>query len=117
MSIAADAEVTNLDRMRPDIADRRGPNEKTVAIELYAASIVGVMKAALDRVALANEILPEDVCDVNVLMTRVEAVKAAVRVLLEQREVGAVELVTIVVERAKHARAEIVVRKNQPAEV
>src|SRR5687767_7672658 len=75
------------------------------------------MKTSLDRVALANEILPEDVGDVNILMTRVEAVQPAVRVFLEHREVGAVELVPVVVERAKHARAKVVVGKDKPAKV
>ncbi len=41
------------------------------------------MKAALDRVALADEVLAKDVGDINVLMSRVEAIEAAVRVLLE----------------------------------
>src|SRR6185437_9966807 len=117
MPIAAHAEVSDLDRMRSNVADGRGPDEEAVTIKLDAASIVVVVKAALDRVALANEILAEDVCDVNVLMARVETVETAVRVFLQHREVRAVELVTIIVERAKHARAEIVVGKNKTAEV
>src|SRR5690242_18020578 len=117
MAVAANAEITDLDRMRSDVANRRGPHEETVAIEFNAASIVVVMKAALDRVALANEILAEDVRDVDVLMTRVETVETAIRVLLQHREVRGIELVTIVIKRAKHARAEIVVGKNETAEV
>src|SRR4029079_16681088 len=103
--------------MRPDVANRRGPHEKAVAIEFDAAPVVVVMKAALNRVALADEILSKDVCDVNVLVARVEAIEAAVRVFFEHREVGAVELVTIVVKRAEHARAEIVIGENKPAKV
>src|ERR1041385_9389166 len=75
------------------------------------------MKTSLDRVALANEILAKDVCDVNVLVTSVEAIQAAVRVFLEHREIHRVELVTIVVKRAEHSRAEVVVGKNEAAEV
>src|SRR5690349_22245143 len=103
--------------MRSDVADRSGPHEEAVAIELNPTPVVVVMKAALDRVALADEILAEDVCDVNVLMARVETVEAAVRVLLQHREICAIELVTIVIKRAKHARAEIVIGKNKTAEV
>src|SRR5690349_23385274 len=95
--------------MRPDVANRSGPHEEAVAIELNPTPVVVVMKAALDRVALADEILAKDVCDVNVLMARVETVEAAVRVLLQHREICAIELVTIVIKRAEHARAEIVI--------
>src|ERR1051326_3741850 len=75
------------------------------------------MKAALDRVTLANEILPKDVGDVNVLMARVEAVQAAVRVFLEHREVRGVELHPVVVGAAENACAEVVVGKNEAAKV
>src|SRR4051794_2065361 len=104
MPVAAHTKITNLDRMWPHVANRRGPHEETIAIELNAASIVVVMKAALDRVALADEILAKEVCDVNVLMARVETIEAAVRVFLEHGEVCTVELVTIVVKRAEDAR-------------
>src|SRR6185503_9694616 len=102
MAVAAETQITHLDRMRSHVANRRGPHEEAVSIEFNPTSIVVVMKAALDRVALANEILAKDVCDVNVLMARVEPVEATVRVFLEHRKVRAIELVTIVVERAKH---------------
>ncbi len=117
MAVAAEPKITNLDRVWPDVANQRRSHQKTVAIKFNAASIVVVMKTSLDRVALANEVLPKDICDVNVLMARVEAIQTAVRVLLEHREVRGVELITVVVERAKHARAEIVVGKNETAKV
>ena len=117
MAIATDAKITNLDRVWPDIANQRRPHQKTVAIKFDTASIVVVMKTSLNRVALANEVLPEDVCDVNVLMARVETVQTAVRVLLEHREVCGVELIAIVVKRAKHSRAKIVIGKNKTAKV
>src|SRR5262245_12106434 len=103
--------------MWPGVANQRRAHQETVPIEFNAAAIVVVMKTSLDRVALANEVLAEDVGDVNVLVARVEAVQTAVCVFLEHREVCAVELKTIVVESAKHARAEIVIGKNKPAKV
>src|SRR5215216_604565 len=117
MTITANPQIANLDRVWPEVAYQRRSHQKTVAIEFHAASIVVVMKASLDRVAFANEILPENVCDVNILVARVEAIQTAVRVLLEHREVSGVELIAIVVESAKHARAEIVVGKNKSAKV
>src|SRR5689334_9130617 len=117
MTVATETKITNLDRVWPDVANQRRSHQKAVAIEFNAASIVVVVKASLDRVALANEILPEDVGDVNVLMARVEAIEAAVRVLLEHREVRGIELIAVVAESAEYARAEIVVGKNKPAKV
>src|SRR5829696_5785418 len=117
MTVAADTEITNLDRMWPDVADRRRPHEKAIAIELNAAPIIVVMKAALNRVCLANKILAKDVGDVNILMARVEAIQAAVGVFLQHRKVRTIELVTIIVKRTKHARAEVVIGENEPAEV
>ena len=32
VSVAAEAKITNLDRMRPNIANQRRPNQKSVAI-------------------------------------------------------------------------------------
>src|SRR5207237_4314867 len=77
MSITAEAEISDLDRVRPHITDQRRSHQKTVPIKFDAASIVVVMKASLNRVALANEVLPEDVCDVDVLVTRVEGIETA----------------------------------------
>src|SRR5690349_5732096 len=117
MTIAAHTKIRDLDSMRFDVADRRRPHEEAIAIELNAASIVVVMKAALYRVTLAYEILVKDVGDVNVLVARVETVEAAVRVLFEHREIRAVELIMIVVECAEHACAKVVIGKDKPAEV
>src|SRR5829696_4902594 len=117
VTVTAEAKITNLDRVWPDISNQRRSHQKSVAIKFNAASIVVVMKTSLDRVALANEVLVENVCYVNVLMARVEAIQTAVRVFLERREICGVELIPIVVESAKHARAEIVVGENKTAEI
>src|ERR1043166_9509891 len=117
MSVAADAKVTDLDRVWSNIADQRRTHEKSVAIEFNAATIVVVVKTSLDRVALAYEILAKDVRDVNVLVAGVEAIQTAVRIFLEHREIRCVELVTIVFKRAEHASAEVIVGKDEAAEV
>src|ERR1051325_6882186 len=96
MSIAVDADVSNLDRVRPDIANQSRPHEKTVAVVLNIAPIIVVKCTRLDRVALANEILTKEIRDVNVLLTPIETVQPAISVLLKLREVRCVELVTVV---------------------
>src|SRR2546423_12437383 len=98
MSITAYSQIPDLDRVRPDITNQRGPHQETVAIEFDATSIVVVMKTSLNGVAFANEVLPKNVRDVNVLMTSVETIETAVGVLLEHREVSSVELIAVVVE-------------------
>ncbi len=82
MAVAAKPKITDFDRVGPDVADQRWSHQKTVAIEFDAAAIIVVVKTSLNRVALANEVLSENVGDVNVLMARVEAIQAAVRVFL-----------------------------------
>src|SRR5690242_876162 len=97
MAVATETKIADLHRMRASVADQRGPDQKPVTIEFDRAAIVVVMKTALDCVAFAQEILAKDVRDVNVLVTRVETIEAAVRVFLEHREVRAVELDAVVV--------------------
>src|SRR6266498_2138556 len=75
------------------------------------------MQASLNCVALANEILAKDVGDVDVLMARVEAIEAAVCILLQHREVSGVVLNAIVVGSAEEANAEVVIRKNEDTKI
>src|SRR5216684_2954208 len=95
------------------VADQRGTNEETVAIKLAAGPVVVVKRTGLNCVALLNEILPKNVCDVNVLPAAVEPIQAAVRVFFELSEVSNVVLITIVAETAEDACAKIVVRENE----
>ena len=57
MSIAADSEIANFDRMLPRVSNQRRPHEEPVAIVFDTRAIVVVMQAALNRIALANEVL------------------------------------------------------------
>src|SRR5688572_9660184 len=109
MAITADAEITHFDRMWSNIPNQRRPHQKTIAIKFNAPSIVVVVKTSLNRVALANKILAEDIRDINILMPLIETIQTAVGILLEHREVCGVELIAVVIKRAKHSRAKIVV--------
>src|SRR2546423_11876544 len=117
MTIAVDADVANLDRVRPHVADQSRAHQKSVAIEFAAVPIVVVKRTGLNRVTLLDEVLSKNIRNVNILLPPTETIQAAVRVLLELREVSRVELISIVVERTKHASAEIVVRKNEAAKI
>src|ERR1043166_3194174 len=103
--------------MSPRVPNQRRPHEETVAIVFDTRAVVVVMQAALDRVALANEVLTKEICDVDVLMPGVKPVQAAVGIFLEHREEGAVVLVEIVVQRSKEARAQIIVGKNKAPKI
>src|SRR5215468_1533306 len=108
MPVAIDADVSNFDRVRPDIANQSWPHEKTVAVVLNSAPIIVVERACLNCVALPNEVLAKDIRDVHVLRPPVESIQATIRVFLELRKIRSIELITIVVERTKDARSEIV---------
>src|SRR5690242_21827893 len=43
VTVTTESKITDFDRVRPHVADRRGPNKKPVAIEFHAATIVVVM--------------------------------------------------------------------------
>ena len=65
VTVAAEPEVSNLDCVGTNIADQRRPDEKTIAVILNAARVVGVMKTSLNCIALAEEVTGESVGDVN----------------------------------------------------
>ncbi len=117
VAVARQTEVADLDRVRPRVADDGRADFKAVAVVLDPRAVVVEVKARLRRVALREKVLPEEVGDVDVLPPTVEAVEAAVGVLLQLREVGEVELVLVVPEGAEDARAEVVVGVDEAAEV
>src|SRR5436305_15050041 len=79
VTIAVDADVTNLDRVRPHVANQGGPHQKSVAIEFAAAPIVVVKRAGLNCVALPNKVLSKNIRNVNVLLPSMESIQTADR--------------------------------------
>ena len=57
MSVTVDANIANLDRVRPHVADQSRPHQKSIAIEFAAGPIVVVKRARLNCVALLNKVL------------------------------------------------------------
>src|SRR6185503_9132224 len=117
VTVSTDAHVSDFNCVWRDIADQGRPHQKSVAIKFDAAPIIIEMKAALDGVTLAEEILPKNICNVNILMPSIEAIKAAVCVLLKHGEVRRVVLQAIVIKRAKHPSPEIIVGEDEATEV
>src|SRR5207248_5050926 len=76
-----------------------------------------VMQAPLNRIAVAIEVLPKEVCYEDALVPSVKAVQTAVGVLFEHREEGAVVLVAVIAQRPKEARAQIIVGKNKASKI
>src|SRR5438132_5291596 len=103
--------------MSPRVSNQRRPHQEPIAIVFDTRAVVVVMQAALNRVALANEVLAKEICDVDVLMPRVKPVQAAVGIFLEHRKERAVVLVAIIAQRSKEARAQIIVGKNEAAKI
>src|ERR1051325_4100209 len=117
MSVAVDANVSNFDRVGPDIANQSGSHEKSIAVVLNPATIIVVKRTRLNCVALANKILTKQIRNIDVLPAVVESVQSAVRIFLELCKVGSVDLVTIVAELTEDARAQVVVGKDEAAKV
>ena len=102
------AEVDGANRVRLKIADRRGTNEKAVAVVLRRRSVVQEMNAELLRVTLVQKILPVQIRDCHLLIAPlVKDVQPAVRIFLEAIEDRCVVLITIGIEIAEQAKAEI----------
>ena len=95
----------SLSRGEPQRADERGAHQKTVAVVLDAAAVVVEMKARLQGVALGDEILSKDVCDIDILRSLVKTIQPAVSIFFELMKVCEVELITVVAESAEETRA------------
>src|SRR5947209_7667137 len=103
--------------MRGCVANQSGSHEKAVAVILYAAAVIVEKNARLNRVAFGDEILFENVCDIDVLRSLVEAIQAAVGIFFELMKVCEVELVTVVAESAEEASAQVIIRIDEAAKV
>src|SRR2546430_11199783 len=88
--------------MRPGVAYQCRSHEKSVLVKLLTRMVAVVMQAPLNRIAVANEVLPKEVCYEDVLVPSVKAVQTAVGVLFEHREEGAVVLVAVIADRKSH---------------
>ena len=76
MAVAADAYVSDLDRVWTETADECGADEKSVAVVFDAAAVIVEMKARLQGITFGDEILSKDICDIDVLRSLIEAIEA-----------------------------------------
>jgi hypothetical protein len=90
MAVAGPPQIGRANFVRLKNSDGRGPHEKTVVIVMDARVVFVVMNAELGRVARLDEILHVKICDDHLLVAELECVEAAIRVFLEQVEVGGV---------------------------
>src|SRR3977135_321825 len=97
VSITINAQIADLNRVRPHVANQSGPDQKSIAIEFAAGAVVVVKRAGLNCVTLLNKVLSKNIRDIDVLTPSIESIKAAVRVLLELRKISEIVLVTIVI--------------------
>src|SRR4030095_15193073 len=117
VTISTETNITNFNRVRSNVSDQSRPHQKTISIELNAASIIIEMEAALNRVTFGKEILPKNICYVNVLMASVEAIETAIGVLFEHRKISGVVLHAIIIKRTENPRPKVVVGKDKAAKV
>src|SRR5256885_367101 len=115
--VTINPDVPHLDRMLANVTNQCRTHQESVPIIMDAAAVIVIEGARLDRISLVDEVLPENIPHVNILMPRVEAIQAAIRILLQHREVDSIKLDSIIVSGAKHPKTEIVIRKNKAPKV
>ena len=74
MPITGQPKITHLDSVWPHVANRCRTNEKSVLVIFDASPIVVVVETSLNCITLTNEVLTKNICDVYILMARVEGV-------------------------------------------
>src|SRR5882672_11674102 len=109
VSIAIHADITDFDGVWSHIANQRGSDEKTIAVEFAAAPIVVIEPAGLNRVTLPDKILPKNIRDVDILMPPIEAIQTTVCIFLKLCKIRRIVLITIIIKRAEDSSAQIVI--------
>src|SRR5205085_4925125 len=117
VSVAGPAEVIRLQIMIDHGADRRRPGDESVFVVVPAVVIEVPDKRELAGVTLPNQVLPENVRDVDLLLTRIKLVEIGISIFLAHIEGGEIVLPTVVVVVPKNPGAEIGIVKNEAAKI
>src|SRR6266404_3058236 len=96
-------------------ADRRRPGDEPVFVVMPAVVVEVADERELPGVAFPNQVLPENIRDVDLLLARVEFVEIGIRVLLAHVERGEIVLPAIVVVVPENPDAEIRIVENESA--
>src|SRR5207244_2268297 len=94
VAVPGQAQVCHILTVWCKHADRVGPDEKTILVEVKRRSIMVVMHAQFGCIAGEDEILTEIVGDQHVLMPALKGIQAAVSILFLLIEEDQVELVS-----------------------
>src|SRR4051794_30808201 len=115
MPLPIDADVVSLDRVRTNSADHGRTNDKAVLVDVTAFTIIIQRAYDLKRVTVdAEEVLLVEIRYVDVLRTQLtHRVESAVCVLLDLPKIREIELILVVIKRAKNSRAEVIVREQK----
>src|SRR6185436_5552784 len=117
VAVARQTEVVRPDLVLPGGADRRGPRQEVVLVELERRIVLVVVEAGLNGVAQLEKILTIQVGDEHLLLARFQAVQGAVSVLLQHVEVGQVIDIAVGLEVAEDAEAGLLIVEDEPAEI
>src|SRR5581483_10616465 len=88
-----------------------------VVVETERGVVYFVMKAGLDGVAELHEILAVEIGDENLAIAVLEAIQAAVGVLLEHCKIGGVVLIAIRSEIAEQSQPGLLIGEDESAEI
>src|SRR3981081_4425350 len=98
-------------------ANRRRPGDESVLVVVAAVVVEVADEDELAGVPFPDQILPENIGHVDLLMAAAELVQVGISVLLQHVERGDVPLPAVVVVIAENADAEIGVVENKTSEI
>src|SRR6266571_5235437 len=117
MSVTGPAEVVGLHVMIGDRTNRRRPGNKAIFVIMPAGVVEVGQEAQFAGVTFPNQILPENVGHVNLLLAPAKLIQVGVGVLLEHVEGGDVVLPAIAVVIAEDADAKISIVEDETAKI
>src|SRR2546421_5715077 len=103
--------------MIDDGADRRWPGDESVLVVVPAVVVEVADEGELAGVTFPNQILPENIRDIDLLLARIELVQVGISILLAHIERGEIVLPAVIIVVPKNSDAEIGVVENKSAEV
>src|SRR5207302_9205546 len=103
--------------MIDDGADRRRPGDESVLVVMPAVVVEVANKRELTGVTFPNQILPENIGDIDLLLARIELVQVRISILLAHVERGQIVLPAVVVVVPENPDAEVGVVENETAKI
>ena len=117
MSVTCPPEVVRLYVMVGNGTNRRGARYEAIFVVVTASTVEIGQERELPSVALPDQVLPENIGQVDLLVTPIELIQVGVSILFQHVEGRDVILPAVVVVVAENPGAKVCVIKNEAAEI